>query len=500
MAKRKADQRSETARDPGPGRGGRDMSVAAAPDRAWTLVLASLGVFMTALDTLVVTTALPVLRADLGASLTDLEWTVNAYNLSFACLLLTGAALGDRFGRRRMFAIGIAAFTVASAAAALSPSVGALIAARTVQGAGAAIVMPLTLTLISEAFPAERRGVAIGLWGGITGLAVAAGPVVGGAIADGISWQWIFWLNVPVGLLVIPFALTRLSESFGPRPQLDLVGLGLAGAGALGITWGIVRANTVGWGSAEVLLSLLAGLALVGAFVAWERRAPSPMIPLALFRDRGFASANAVSFFMLAALFGVLFLMAQFLQTALGHSPLEAGIRLLPWTAAPVLIAPLAGALADRYGDRPFMALGLALQAIGLGWVALVAEPDMGYGQLGIALTVAGVGISMCFPTVANAVMGSVPLSEAGVASGTNSMVRELGGVLGIAVLASVFASPGVYDSPQAFIDGFTQALWVGVGLSAVGAAAALLAPGRRRADGAMSAAQPALALGGERT
>ena len=375
------------------------MSAAAAPRKAWTLVLASLGVFMTALDTLVVTTALPVLRADLGASLTDLEWTVNAYNLAFACLLLTGAALGDRFGRRRMFAIGIAVFSVASASAALSPSVGALIAARAVQGAGAAIVMPLTLTLISEAFPAEKRGVAIGLWGGITGLAVASGPVVGGAIADGISWQWIFWLNVPVGLLVIPFALGRLSESFGPRPQLDLVGLGLAGAGALGITWGIVRANTVGWGSAEILGSLLVGIILVGAFLAWERRARSPMIPLALFRDRGFASANAVSFFMLAALFGVLFLMAQFLQTALGHSPLEAGIRLLPWTAAPVVIAPLAGALADRYGNRPFMTLGLTLQAIGLGWVALIAEPGMGYGQLGIALTVAGVGISMCFPT-----------------------------------------------------------------------------------------------------
>jgi EmrB/QacA subfamily drug resistance transporter len=466
----------------------------------WTLVLASLGVFMTALDTLVVTTALPVLRTDLGASLTDLEWTVNSYNLSFACLLLTGAALGDRFGRRRMFAIGIAAFTVASAAAALSPSVGALIAARTLQGAGAAIVMPLTLTLISEAFPAQKRGVAIGLWGGITGLAVASGPVVGGAIADGISWQWIFWLNVPVGLVLVPLALGRLSESFGPRPELDPVGLGLAGAGALGVTWGIVRGNMVGWGSVEIVASLLGGVALIGAFLAWERRARSPMIPLALFRNRGFASANAVSFFMLAALFGVLFLMAQFLQTALGHSPLETGLRLLPWTAAPVVIAPLAGALADRYGNRPFMTAGLALQAIGLGWVALIAEPGMGYGQLGLALSVAGVGISMCFPTVANAVMGSVPPSEAGVASGTNSMVRELGGVLGVAVLASVFARDGVYDSPQTFVDGFTQALWVGVGLSAVGAAAALLAPGRRRGDRVSPVAQPARALSAEGT
>jgi EmrB/QacA subfamily drug resistance transporter len=476
------------------------MSEVPAPHKTWTLVLASLGVFMTALDTLVVTTALPVLRADLGASLTDLEWTVNAYNLAFACLLLTGAALGDRFGRRRVFALGIAIFTVASAAAALSPSVAALIAARALQGAGAAIVTPLTLTLISEAFPTEKRGLAIGLWGGIAGLAVAAGPVVGGAVAGGISWQWIFWLNVPVGLVVIPLAVSRLSESFGPRPELDLVGLGLAGAGALGMTWGIVRADATAWGSAEVVASLVGGLALVAAFVAWERRAPSPMMPVALFSDRGFATANAVSFLMLAALFGVLFLMAQFLQTALGHSPLEAGVRLLPWTAAPVVIAPLAGALADRFGNRPFMALGLALQAIGLGWVALIAEPGMGYGQLGIALTVAGVGISMCFPTVANAVMGSVPLSQAGVASGTNSMVRELGGVLGIAVLASVFAREGVYESPQAFVDGFAQALWVGVGLSAVGAVAAILVPGRRREDQAPAVAQPALGLGGEPT
>jgi EmrB/QacA subfamily drug resistance transporter len=476
------------------------MSEVPAPHKTWTLVLASLGVFMTALDTLVVTTALPVLRADLGTSLTDLEWTVNAYNLAFACLLLTGAALGDRFGRRRLFALGIAIFTVASAAAALSPSVAALIAARALQGVGAAIVTPLTLTLISEAFPTEKRGLAIGLWGGIAGLAVAAGPVVGGAVAGGISWQWIFWLNVPVGLVVIPLAVSRLSESFGPRPELDLVGLGLAGAGALGMTWGIVRAGATAWGSAEVVASLVGGLALVAAFVAWERRASSPMMPVALFSDRGFATANAVSFLMLAALFGVLFLMAQFLQTALGHSPLEAGVRLLPWTAAPVVIAPLAGALADRFGNRPFMALGLALQAIGLAWVALIAEPGMGYGQLGIALTVAGVGISMCFPTVANAVMGSVPLSQAGVASGTNSMVRELGGVLGIAVLASVFAREGVYESPQAFVDGFAQALWVGVGLSAVGAVAAILVPGRRREDQAPAVGQPALGLGGEPT
>ncbi|HEU5141660.1 MAG TPA: MFS transporter, partial [Solirubrobacterales bacterium] len=285
--------------------------------KGWTLVLASLGLFMVALDTLVVTTALPVLRVDLGASLSDLEWTVNAYNLSFACLLLTGAALGDRFGRRRMFTIGLLVFTAASAAAALSPNVGALIATRAAQGAGAAIVMPLTLTLISDAFPVAKRGMAIGLWGGIAGLAVAAGPVVGGAVVDGIDWHWIFWLNVPIGLTLIPLAARRLSESFGPRPQLDLAGLALAGAGLLGLTWGLVRANSIGWGSGEVVATISAGTALVAVFLIWERRAPSPMLPLALFRERGFATANAVSFFMYAGLFGALFLMSQLLQTGL---------------------------------------------------------------------------------------------------------------------------------------------------------------------------------------
>ncbi|HEY6378600.1 MAG TPA: MFS transporter [Candidatus Dormibacteraeota bacterium] len=444
-------------------------------------MLASLGVFMTALDTLVVTTALPVLRVDLGASLSDLEWTVNAYNLSFACLLLTGAALGDRFGRRRMFSVGLLVFTAASAAAALSPSVGALIAARSVQGAGAAIVMPLTLTLISEAFPVEQRGAAIGLWGGITGLAVAAGPVVGGAIVGGISWHWIFWLNVPVGLALIPLAASRLTESFGPRPRLDIPGLALAGSGALALTWGLVRASSVGWQTAEVVGALVAGVLLIGAFLAFERRTPNPMIPLGLFRAPAFAATNAVSFLMYACLFGVLFLMAQFLQTALGYSPLDAGLRLLPWTATPMVVAPLAGALADRYGNRPFMVLGLALQAVGIGWVARIATPGVGYWELGVALTVAGIGISMVFPTVANAVMSSVPLSEAGVASGTNSALRELGGVFGVAVLASVFARQGVYASSTAFIDGFTHALWVGAAFSSAGVIAALLVPGRRR-------------------
>src|SRR5690242_4461269 len=321
-------------------------------NKRWTIILASLGVFMTALDTLVVSTSLPALRLGLHASLQSLEWTVNAYNLAFACFLLTGAALGDRFGRRRMYTVGLAVFTAASAAAALSPSAAALVAARALQGAGAAIVFPLTLTLISEAFPAEKRGAAIGLWGGITGLGVAIGPVVGGAVVDGLGWHWIFWLNVPVGIALIPLAATRLTESFGPHSQLDIRGLVLAATAAFGLTWGLIRANAAGWDSVEVIGSLGAGVALGAAFLAWERRAETPMIPVGLFRERTFASANAVSLLMYAGLFGALFLMSQFFQSCLGYSPLQAGIRLLPWSLPPMFIAPIAGALADRYGNR----------------------------------------------------------------------------------------------------------------------------------------------------
>jgi EmrB/QacA subfamily drug resistance transporter len=435
---------------------------------------------MTALDTLVVANALPALRESLNANLGDLEWTVNAYNLAFAVALLTGAALGDKYGRKRIYWIGLLGFTIASAAAALSPNVGALIAARGVQGAAAAAVMPMTLTLISEAFPAEKRGAAIGLWGGITGLAVALGPVVGGAIVGGISWHWIFWLNVPVGLALIPLSMSRLTESFGPRSHLDIVGLVLAGAGFFGITWGLIRASRIGWGSAETIASLVLGGVLVAAFLRWERRSATPMLSAELFRSRTFNAANGVSFFMYASLFGVLFLMMQFLQTALGYSPLEAGLRTLPWTGAPMLVAPIAGALADRFGNRPFMLVGLALQAAGLGWIAAMAKPGMSYTWLAVALGVAGVGISLCFPTVANAVVGSVPDSEMGIASGTNSSLREIGGVFGVAILATVFAHPGDYTSTQTFIDHFKNALWLGAAFSAVGIIAAAALPGRR--------------------
>ena len=449
----------------------------APPRRGWTLVLAGLGAFLCSLDVVVVATALPTLRTHLGASLSDLEWTINAYNLAFACLMLTGSALGDRFGRRRMYLVGLAVFSVASAACALSDSASGLIVARAVQGAGAAIVLPLTLTLISDVFPAEKRGVALGMWGGITGLGVAGGPVLGGAITQGLAWQWIFWINVPVGLAMIPAAARRLRESRGPRPNLDLPGVVLAGLGLFALTWAPVRAPSAGWDSAEVIVSLVAGAGLLAGFLAWERRTAHPMLPLAYFRLRGFSAANGVIFFQFLSLLGALFMITQLFQIGLGYTPLQAGVRLLVWTGMPMLVAPVAGALADRIGTAPFMVGGLILQAIGLGWLASAAHPQVGYGSLAGPLVVAGVGIGMIFATTAGAATAAVPAADTGVAAGTNTALRELGGVFGIAILAAVFAGSGSYATPETFIAGFTPALWVSAAMAATGVLAAVFAP-----------------------
>ncbi|CAG6391337.1 MFS transporter [Streptomyces cocklensis] len=457
----------------------------ASPRTVWTLVLASLGAFLTSLDVVVVSTALPTLQDHLHASLADLEWTINGYNLAFACLMLTGAALGDRFGRRNVYVLGVGVFTLSSIACATAGSTSALIAARVVQGAGAAVVLPLTLTLISNAFPLEKRGAAIGIWGAITGLGVAAGPVLGGLIIQDIAWQWIFWINVPVGLAVMVLCMVMLRDSRGLRPQLDLVGVALVSTALFALVWAPVRAPSVGWGDPQVIGALLVGVVLMAVFLMWQRRARYPMLPLRYFRSRGFSTANAVVFFMMFSLIGSLFMIAQMFQLGLGYDPLQAGLRLLVWTGMPMLVAPLAGALSDRFGNRPFMVLGLLLQGAGLLWLALVSSPDAGYGTLVVPLVLAGVGISMTFPTVANAVVGAVPLEDSGVAAGTNNTVREAGGVFGVAVLVAVFAAHGGYGSPASFMDGFKAAEIVAAVAAAAGAAVAVLAPGKRQADAA---------------
>jgi EmrB/QacA subfamily drug resistance transporter len=445
----------------------------------WVLILTGIGSLMAALDTVVVSTALTTIHRDLGASVSQLEWTVNAYNLSFAVLMITGAALGDRYGRRRFYAVGLALFAAASAACALAPGVGWLIAARAVQGAGGALIVPLGLALLSAAFPPERRGAAIGIFSAITGISVASGPVIGGAVVQGISWQWIFWLNVPIGLLAIPFVLTRMRESHGPDTALDIPGLVLVTGGVLGIVWGLVRGNTAGWGSLEVTAAFAAGAVLVAAFIAWEVRAREPMLPVRFFRSRAFTAGNTAIFFVLASLFGAVFFFAQLLQTGLGYDALGAGVRLLPWTGTFIVVAPIAGALSDRIGERPLMVTGLLIQAAGLVWVASIASPTVAYSSLVLPMIVAGVGISMAIPAAQNSVVGSMALSDIGKAAGANSMMRELGGVFGIAFTVAVFAANGSYASAQAFTDGFTPAIAVGAGLSLLGALAGLALPGR---------------------
>ncbi len=448
---------------------------------AWVVVLTAIGSFMGALDTLVVSTALPTIRADLGASVSQLEWTVNAYNLSFAVMLVTAAALGDRLGRRRLYSVGLVGFALASVASALSPNVEWLIASRAVQGVAAAFMMSLGLALLSAAFPAERRGTAIGLFSAVTGLAVASGPLVGGAVVNGLDWTWIFWLNVPIGLLAAPLVLARVKESFGPNTALDFPGLGLVTGGALGIVWGLVRGNSAGWGSVEVVATLAAGVLLVVAFIAWERRASEPMIPMSFFRSRAFSAGNLAIFAVFGSLFAEVYFFSQLLQNAMGYDALGAGLRLMPWTGTFLLVGPIAGALTDRIGERPLMVTGLLIQAAGTIWIALIASPDMSYSELLVPMVIAGVGISMAIPAAQNSVLGSVSEEAVGKAAGTNSVMRELGGVFGIAVAVAVFAGAGSYASPQAFTDGFAPAIGVAAALALVGAIAASFLPGHNQ-------------------
>jgi EmrB/QacA subfamily drug resistance transporter len=448
-------------------------------EQRWVLGLASLASFIVILDVMVVATALTALRRHLGASLADLEWTVSSYTLSFAVLLMTAAALGDRLGRRRVFAAGLAVFAVSSAACALAPDAAVLIAARAVQGAGAAAIMPMALALLNAAFPPARRGWAIGIYGGVTALAAVAGPVVGGAVTQGLGWQWIFWLNVPVALAAIPLVLSRIGEVAGPGGAVDLPGLGLITAAALGLVWGLVRGNTAGWESAEVIGTLAGGAVAAVAFAAWERRAERPMIPARLFRSSAFSAGSVAIFAINASLTGVIFLMPQFQQVVAGQDPLGAGLRLLPWGIAPFLVGPRAGALADRIGERTLVVAGSLLQAAGVAWIAAVAGPGSGYPALIAPMTVVGVGFALAIPAVTRSVTSSVPPADIGTASGAFTTMRQLGGAFGVAVVGAAFAATGSYATPAAFSHGFVTAFGVAAGITLAGTAAGTILPGR---------------------
>jgi EmrB/QacA subfamily drug resistance transporter len=448
----------------------------------WVLALTSAASLMVSLDSQVVATALPVIRLHLHASLAALEWTVNAYTLSFAVLLLTGAALGERLGRRRILAAGVGLFTVASAACALAPNVGALIAARAAQGAGGALMLPLALALLSAAFPPQRRAWALGIFSSVTGIAVLAGPVVGGAVTQGLAWNWVFWLNVPIGLVMVPLILTRIGDTARARVSLDPAGLVLATGAALDLVWALIRANGVGWASPEIVATLVVGILLTVAFVAWELRTGHPMVPIRLFSERSFAAGNAAAFSVFAMLLALVFFMAQYLQNALGYSPLGAGLRLLPGWATLTLISPFAGVLIARVGERLLIAGGLAVAASGLTWIALIARPDLPYAQLVVPLILTGGGVSVALPATMSAVMTSVRPALIGPASGTLNMLRQLGGVFGIAICAVVFASRGGYASPAAFASGFGPAMGACAGLALLGSLAGLVIPAKRRA------------------
>jgi EmrB/QacA subfamily drug resistance transporter len=450
--------------------------------RRWVIVLTALGSLMAALDTLVVATAIPTIRTDLGATLPELEWTVNAYNLSLAVLLVPAAVLGDRLGRARCYAVGLGVFAVASVGCALAPSAGALIAMRAVQGAGAALLMTLGLALLTSAFPAERRGQAVGLYSAVTGIAVASGPLVGGLVIEGLDWQWIFWINVPIGLIAVPLVLRHVPDSRVPESTLDVPGVALLAGGCFALVWAMVRSATVGWDATEVVVALVGGVVLLAALVGWERRAPRPLIPGSLLARRGFSAGNIAAFLTLASLFSAVFFYGQLLQFVLGDSPLEAGLGLMAWTGTFVLVAPGAGAFADRIGERPLLAVGLTIPAAAMLWIAGVVDTGSGYLDVLGPFVIGGVGVSLAVPCGQSAVVSAVEDRDVGTAAGVNATMRELGGVFGIALTVAVFGAYGGYGSPQEFVDGFAPAMVAAAALSAAGAAAGLAVPARRRA------------------
>jgi EmrB/QacA subfamily drug resistance transporter len=457
----------------------------------WVLVLASIANLMGALDAMVVTTALVRIGRDFGASIETLEWTVNAYTLSFAAFFLLAAALGDRFGRRRMFVAGLLLFAAASAACAVAPGIGWLIAARAVQGVGAALVMPLALAQISLAFPPERRGWALGIYSSTAGLSTVLGPTIGGVVTQGLAWPWIFWMNVPIGIVVAMLARAKLSETFGARAPLDLLGVALSTAGAFGIVWGLVRGNAAGWTSAEVVGGLGGGALLMVLFVLWELRTLYPMIPMRFFKSRMFSAGNAAMFFLTGTLLTAIFFMAQFLQAGLGFDPLVTGLGLLPWGAAVIVGGRSAVAVARRLGDAQTIAAALFAQAVGLGWIALLARPGIAYAELIGPMLLAGLGFALAVTNAQKVVVGAVALADIGKASGTLGTLRQLGGAFGVAIAVAAFARAGSYATPDAFSRGFAAAMAVAALLSLMGAlsALALLWPGSRTAGSATGAA-----------
>jgi EmrB/QacA subfamily drug resistance transporter len=472
---------AEPASEPATAKGAQMTDTPPANRRlGWVVALTSTAYFMVVLDSVVVITALPRMQRDLHVSLSSLQWTLNAYGIAFAAGIITAAALGDRIGRRRVFTAGLGLFTAASVACALAPNLSELIAARTVQGLGGAVVLPLSLTILTSAFPIERRGMIVGIYGGLAGLAVALGPIVGGAVTQGIGWHWIFWINVPIGVVAVLLGLRLLPESYGPPERLDLVGVGLVTAGVVALVWALTRSGDVGWGSLEVVSSLAAGTALLIAFAIWEASAREPMVPLRLFAVRDFAIGNVTTFLMSGAIFAGGLLVTEEFQLARHYSPVSAGVRLLPFFATPMFVSPVAGALSDRIGRRPIIVVGLSLLTGGFVWVAWRSSLHTNWIELVIALLIAGVGISMALPTVPTAVLSAVAPHEMGKASGINYMAQRFGAVFAVAIGTTVFSTYGGFGSPTAVTAGFKPALWACAVLAGLAALSAIAMSPRR--------------------
>jgi EmrB/QacA subfamily drug resistance transporter len=441
--------------------------------RLTAVVLTSVACLMVTLDALVVVTALPSIHSSLGGDAGGLQWIINAYNLTAAAGIVTGAALGDRFGRRRVFLAGLVGFMIASAAGALAPDLAALVACRAIQGLGAAVMLPVGLTLVTDAFPADRRGAAVGLWGGISGLGVAAGPLVGGAVTQGLDWHWVFWINVPIGLVALVGCARTLRESYGPNRPLDLPGMGLAAAALACLVAGLVDAPTTGWTAPRTVLLLVVAVAFFVGFLARESRTAAPMIPLRLFRVPAFTAASVANLFSSGAIFAAAYVMSEYFQLGRGDSPLGTGLRFLPWTAMPLVVAPIAGTLADRIGARRLAIPGLVLQASGFVAIVLLAGTGASWSAYVVPLVTAGVGVSLALPTLPAAALGAAPPREVGIAAGVVNVVQRVGAVIGVAVITAVFDSHGSLASSATVIPGFRWALAAAAALSLLGSLAA---------------------------
>ncbi len=448
--------------------------------RWWVFAIVSLALFMGMLDNLVVTTALSSIQKSLHASVADLEWTINAYTLAFTILMIPAAALGDRIGHRTVLLAGVALFTLGSVGSALSTTGTTLALARAVQGVGGAAITPLTLTILVRAFPERQRAAALGLWSGVSGLGLAMGPLIGGIIVNGLAWNAVFWVNVPIGALLLVLGAWQLPNTRGVKQPFDYLGSVLVGLGLLGVVYGLIRGNSLGWTSPQILAALIGGGVGLAAFVVRERFARAPMLSLSLFRSRGFSVANVVGFVMSFGMFGIIWLITLYIQQVQGASPLRAGLETMPWTGTIMLTAPLAGILAGRVGSRPLVVMGMAAQAIALARIAAISTPTTPYADLLPAFILGGLGMGLSFAPLSAAVMYRLGEDRQGQASSAYNTIRELGGVFGISVLGAIFQH--IVTGPTLFMTGFHTAVVAGACILAGGTGLALLLPGRAAA------------------